>query len=284
MPTLALNFAQTETPLLRSFYQFSLSPDDEARVIADSMASAGASTAIAFVPSTDRGYRTLASFRAQFEARGGKLLDFRGYEPGLQDFSQTIAGVLNITLSNQRQRRLAANLGTAIQFEPRRRQDVDAIFIAAEDTRAGRLLAPQLRFNSAGDIPTYATSDVFDPGGTRARQRFERRDHSRTRPRSSRRIRTRCDLQREMLVYWPQRGNQVRLYAMGFDAYELVELALQRRSRRVARARNVRRSESRRDRQDPSRVAARAVSQRPPGRVRDPRRRRSAPRELVGTR
>ena len=165
VPTLALNFVQTETPALRSFYQFSLSPDDEARVIADSISSTGATTAIAFVPSTDRGYRTLASFRTQFEARGGRLLDFVGYEPALQDFSQSVAGVLNVTRSNQRQRRLAANLGIPVQFEPRRRQDVDAIFITADDARAGRLLAPQLRLNSAGDIPTYATSDVFDPCG-----------------------------------------------------------------------------------------------------------------------
>jgi uncharacterized protein len=221
VPTLALNFAQTETPLLRSFYQFALSPDDEARVIADSMASAGASTAIAFVPSTDRGYRTLASFRAQFEARGGKLLDFRGYEPGLQDFSQTIAGVLNITLSNQRQRRLAANLGTAIQFEPRRRQDVDAIFIAAEDTRAGRLLAPQLRFNSAGDIPTYATSEVFDPGGT-ARVNDLNGVIFTDSPAVIAPDGNAMDLQREIQVYWPQRVGYVRYHAMGFDAYELV--------------------------------------------------------------
>ena len=166
VPTLALNFAQTETPLLRSFYQFSLGPDDEARVIADSIASSGATTAIAFVPGTDRGFRTLASFKTQFEARGGKLLDFVPYEPALQDFSKSVAGVLNITRSNQRLRRLEANLGTPVQFEPRRREDVDAIFITADDTRAARLLAPQLRLNSAGDIPTYATSDIFDPGST----------------------------------------------------------------------------------------------------------------------
>jgi outer membrane PBP1 activator LpoA protein len=221
VPTLALNFAQTETPLLQSFYQFSLSPDDEARVIADSIASAGASTAIAFVPSTDRGYRTLNAFRAQFEARGGKLLDFVGYEPALQDFSQPIAGVLNITRSNQRQRRLAANLGTAIQFEPRRRQDVDAIFIAAEDTRAGRLLAPQLRFNSAGDIPTYATSEVFDPGST-ARVNDLNGVIFTEAPAVIAPDSNSMDLQREFQAYWPQRGSLIRLYAMGFDAYELV--------------------------------------------------------------
>jgi hypothetical protein len=221
VPTLALNFVQAETPLLRSFYQMSLSQDDEARVIADSIAAAGATTAIAFVPSTDRGYRTLNSFRAQFEARGGKLLDFVGYEPALQDFSRDVAGVLNITRSNQRQRRLAANLGTAPQFEPRRRQDVDAFFVAADDTRPARLLAPQLRLNSAGNIPTFATSEVFDPGNAGRVNDLNGWIFADA-PAVIAPDLDAMDLQREIQVYWPQRAALVRLYAMGFDAYELV--------------------------------------------------------------
>src|SRR5256885_7623792 len=82
VPTLALNFSRTATPSLRSFYQFSLSPEDEARVIADAMALAGASTAIASVPSSDRGRRTLATFRTELESRGGRLIDYASYDPG----------------------------------------------------------------------------------------------------------------------------------------------------------------------------------------------------------
>jgi outer membrane PBP1 activator LpoA protein len=221
VPTLALNFARTESSLLRSFYQFSLSQDDEARVIADTIASAGAATAIAFVPVNDRGNRTLNSFRAQFEARGGTLLDFVLYEPALQDFSRDVAGVLNITRSNQRQRRLAANLGTAPQFEPRRRQDVDAIFIAADDADVGRLLVPQLRLNSAGDIPTFATSDVFNPGSASRANDLNGVIFTDS-PAVIAPDSDALDLQREIQAYWPQRGGLVRLYAMGFDAYRLV--------------------------------------------------------------
>lgn len=221
VPTLALNFAQTETPLLRSFYQFSLGPDDEARVIADAIASSGATTAIAFVPGTDRGYRTLASFKTQFEERGGKLLDFVPYEPALQDFSKSVAGVLNITRSNQRLRRLEANLGTPVQFEPRRREDVDAIFITADDTRAARLLAPQLRLNSAGDIPTYATSDIFDPGSTGRLNDLNGVIFTDS-PAVIAPDASATDLQEQVQAYWPQRSNLVRYYAMGADAYALV--------------------------------------------------------------
>jgi outer membrane PBP1 activator LpoA protein len=219
VPTLALNFAQTETPFLRSFYQFALAPEDEARVIAQAAAAAGATTAIAFVASDDRGYRLLNAFRGEFEALGGQLLDFSGYDPGLQDFSQPIAALLNITRSNQRYRRLAANLGVPVQFEPRRRQDVDMIFLAA-DARAGRLLAPQLRFHFAGDIPTYATSDIFDIGGN-VRNNDLNGVIFTDAPSVVAPDQTAADVQRDLQSYWPQRASQARLYAMGFDAYRL---------------------------------------------------------------
>jgi hypothetical protein len=220
VPTLALNFAQSPTPSLRSFYQFSLSPEDEARTIADAMALGGAATAIAFIPNSDRGRRTLATFRAEFEARGGRLLDYVGYDRGSQEFGPPIMSLLNITRSNQRERRLAANLGVPIEFEPRRRQDVDAIFIAADDARAGRLLAPQLRFHFAGDIPTFVTSDVYNPADAADNDLngliFADAPALITPSAGAE------DLQHDLTSYWPQRAGLMRLYGMGFDAYQLV--------------------------------------------------------------
>lgn len=221
VPTLALNFAQNETPLLRSFYQFALAPADEARAVAQHAAAQGATTAIALVRSETRGYDILNAFRTEFEALGGELLEFSGYDPNLQDFSAPITALLNLARSNQRYRRLAANLGTPIQFEPRRRQDVDLIFIAA-DARTARLLGPQLRFHSAGNVPTYATSDIFVPGDASRENDLNglifpdvpallAPDQASTALRS------------ELQVYWPQRAAaQVRYYGMGFDAYRLV--------------------------------------------------------------
>ena len=221
VPTLALNFAQTATPSLRSFYQFSLSPEDEARVIADAMALGGAKTAVAFIPNSDRGRRTLATFRTEFESRGGRLIDSVGYDRGSQEFGQPIMSLLNITRSNQRERRLAANLGVPIEFEPRRRQDIDAIFIAADDARAGRLLAPQLRFHSAGDIPTFATSDIYDPGNAAGDNDLNGLIFADA-PVLITPSASADDLRRDLQQYWPQRGGLTKLYGMGFDAYQLI--------------------------------------------------------------
>jgi outer membrane PBP1 activator LpoA protein len=221
VPTLALNVAQTDTPSLQSFYQFALASADEARAIAASAAASGATTAIALVRSNDRGYALLDNFRDEFAAHGGELLDFSGYAPGAQDFSQQIMGLMNITRSAQRQRRLAANLGVPVQFEPRLRQDVDLIFIQA-DASTGRLLAPQLRYQGTGDIPIYATSEIYQPGS-------DTRDTDLNgvifpdAPAVVAPDGAAAELQRALQDYWPRRGGQVRLYSMGFDAHELVE-------------------------------------------------------------
>ena len=221
VPTLALNFAQVTPPSLRSFYQFSLSPEDEARTIADAMALGGAKTAIAFIPNSDRGRRTLATFRMEFESRGGRLLDYVGYDRGSQEFGPPIMSLLNITRSNQRERRLAASLGVPIEFEPRRRQDIDAIFVAADDARSGRLLAPQLRFHSAGDIPTFATSDIYVPGNTAGDNDLNGLIFADA-PVLITPSTSADDLRHDLESYWPQRADRVKLYGMGFDAYHLI--------------------------------------------------------------
>jgi outer membrane PBP1 activator LpoA protein len=221
VPTLALNYATTETPFLRSFYQFALSIEDEARAIAAAAIAAGAKSAVAFVPSNQRGYQIRDNFQAAFEAGGGKLVDWFGYEPALQDFSQPTSTLLNVKRSQDRQRRLQANLGEPVQFEARRRQDIDMIFAIVPDDRTGRLIASQLRFFGAGDIPVYANAAIFDPGKT-ARDNdlngFIFADTPALLAPSSDASALRGDLQ----TYWPQRASLSRFYGMGFDAYGLV--------------------------------------------------------------
>jgi uncharacterized protein len=225
VPTLALNFTQRDLGFMPGFFQFALAPEDEARAIARHAIASGARNAAALVPITpgnDRADRILAEFRNELEARGGRLLVFDRYEPTASDFSAQVTALLNINRSNQRRTRLQANLGTQLQFEPRLRQDVDFILLVA-DARTGRLLAPQLRFHDAGNIPTYALSDVYEPG--------ERASESDLNgilfadlpwvlaPDSDS-----AALKRELESYWPQRsaGALTRFYALGHDAYRLV--------------------------------------------------------------
>ena len=220
VPTLALNFATNDATFLSSFYQFALAPEDEARTIAAAAIAQGARTAVAFVPSNPRGYQIRDNFQAAFEAAGGRLLDWNGYEPALQDFSQPIAALLNVTRSRDRYRRLAANLGVPVQFEARRREDVDMIFVVA-GAGTGRLLAPQLRFFGADDVPTYATAEIFDSARTTRDSDLNGLIFADV-PVLIAPDENASVVRNELAAYWPQRGGLTRYYGMGFDAYRLV--------------------------------------------------------------
>jgi outer membrane PBP1 activator LpoA protein len=223
VPTLALNFATNDTTFLHTFYQFALAPEDEARVIAAAAIVAGAKTAVAFLPSNQRGYQIRDSFSVAFQQAGGQLLDSYPYEPALQDFSQPTASLLNVTRSRDRHRRLAANLGVPVQFpEARHREDVDMIFVIVEDSRAGRLIASQLRFFGAGDIPVYANAYLFDDPANAARYNDLNGFIFADTPGLLAPNGDASELRSYLETYWPQRASLVRYYGMGFDAYGLI--------------------------------------------------------------
>ena len=112
VPTLALNFATNDTTFLSSFYQFALAPEDEARAIAAAAIAAGAKTAVAFVPSNQRGYQIRDNFPSRVRGKPAARCSIgTATSRRSQDFSQPTAALLNVTRSRERHRRLAANLG-----------------------------------------------------------------------------------------------------------------------------------------------------------------------------
>jgi outer membrane PBP1 activator LpoA protein len=222
VPTLSLNWAQTETPGFGNFYQFGLAPEDEISAIVHQAVAAGHKTAVAIVASDERGYRLLNTFRTEFEALGGQLLNSAGYVPDAQDVSGAIRDLLNVSRSEQRHRRLEANLGVDVAFEARRRQDIDMIFVQASPPM-GRLLAPNLRFYYAGDIPTYATAEIYEPTNRATDTDLEGVVFPDVPLLVSPDARA-AALTQALQAHWPRRAQQwLRLYGLGFDAYVLVD-------------------------------------------------------------
>jgi outer membrane PBP1 activator LpoA protein len=149
-------------------------------------------------------------------------LNATAYVPESNNLSAPITELLNITRSEQRHRRLQANLGLPVEFEPRRRQDVDMIFLQA-DPGPGRLLAPQLRFHNAGDIPTYATSDIHDTARLEPESDLNGIQFPDL-PLLLTPDTTSAALVDELQTFWPQRARQwIRYYSFGFDAYQLAQ-------------------------------------------------------------
>jgi outer membrane PBP1 activator LpoA protein len=161
-PILSLNFLPPGQPAPADFYQYALSPEDEARLAARRILADGHRNGLAIVPAGDWGTRVLTAFKQELEAGGGGLYASTSLEPSMTDYSDSITTVLRISDSTARHRRLESILGTKLQFEPRRRGDIEFIFAPAQ-ANVERLLRPQLRFHFAGNVPTYATSDAFEP-------------------------------------------------------------------------------------------------------------------------
>jgi outer membrane PBP1 activator LpoA protein len=219
VPVLTLNYLPDDTLPPPGLYQFALAPEDEAIAAAQRALQDGHMRAVALVPNNDWGRRLLTSFATEFEGLGGTLLDYRSYTPDKQDFSDEIESLMGLAGSVQRYRRLRANLGGALQFDPRRRQDAEFIFLATP-AAAGRLLKAQLKFHYSGDLPVYSTSAVNALDG-----------------------RSNADLNGIMFAdtpwvvdaqpwieslpalfneYWPEQRRLARLHAMGYDAYNLI--------------------------------------------------------------
>ncbi len=218
LPWLALN--NLDTPAAASNpYQFALTPEDEARAVAERAAAQGQLRALALAPDSDWGRRLLGAFTAALEERGGTVVAYRFYDPAMRDYTALIQRLLLLDESRTRQRELVANLGVSLEFEPRRRDDLDCIFLAANPV-SGRLLWPQLRFLNAGDLPIYATSAIYQPGesGGVDRDGIMFTDAPAvvgSDPRAS-------ALRATLASRWPPgAAGQMRFYAMGYDAYVL---------------------------------------------------------------
>jgi len=222
VPTLALNEASAGTVLPQYIYQFALSPEDEARQAALRARADNRRLALALVPANDWGMRIAASFGETLQANGGRLLQLATYTPGTPDFSDTMRQMLLVDESQERRRRLEAALGTNLEFEPRRRQDVDFIFVAAQ-ARDGRQIRPQLRFHYAANLPVYATSAIYSPeeGPNRDLDGVAFDDMPWVLADDG----DVAALRQELEAIWPaSTGRRARLYALGFDAYRLVPL------------------------------------------------------------
>ncbi len=202
--TLALNFLPDGVEVPERFYQYALSPEDEARLAARRIVADGRMSGVTLVPQSDWGRRVHTAFAEEFTMAGGQVVDQADYLQSTADFNDLLRRLLRTT--GQR--------GSAP------RPDAQFIFVAGQPVH-GRLIRTQLRFNYASALPMYATSDIYDPAGSGnvdldgvifpdmpwvldpqgssagARETAER--------------------------VWPGRSGQLgRLHAFGYDAYRLI--------------------------------------------------------------
>lgn len=145
---------------LPSLIRFALSPEDEARQVAERAWFDGHANALVITPANSWGERIFHAFNSHWEQLGGKTLKYVSIEQDTQDYSVPIELLLNINNSEQRAKLLRSKLNRKIYTETRRRQDADFIFMAAMPVM-GRQLIPQIRYHRADDLSVYSISNIY---------------------------------------------------------------------------------------------------------------------------
>ena len=253
VPTLTLNHAERppgtdvaagsgagpQAPPTSGLYQFALSPESEARLVAEYAWFAGHTNAAVLVPVGAGGERVAAAFTDAWEELGGMVVETQSYLNDGSDMSTPVRKVLNVDESDARYRSLRQVLGVDVNQETRRRRDVDFVFMAAFPRQA-RQLRPQLEFHQAQDLPVYSTSHIYSGIADAEADRdidgvifgdmpWVLDPHA-----------SGGDLRREIDVVWSDALSAfVRLYAFGADAYRLVKELGKLRAQQYAEFRGV---------------------------------------------
>ena len=218
VPTLALNNVEGQAPASPLLYQFALSPEDEARQLAARAWQDGHRRVAILGPvdgaGSDTALRKRESFRAEWERLGGKVVALNGYRENYQD---SISDMLLLSESAERQRRLSQLLGRTAVAELRRRQDIDFIYLVAQPAPA-RQIVPSLAYLYAGDIPVYASQDIY--AGT-ARQTDDRDLNGVIFGESPWLLESSGDVGRTRQLFPVASAPNLRLQAFGIDAFRL---------------------------------------------------------------
>ena len=222
VPVLALNHIEDPSSVSGTLYQFGLAPEDEAREVARRASHDGHSRVIALVPETERGARIYAAFAAEWQNLGGTILETQQYNPTEADHGMTISAALNLDASRARHQQLVRTLGRQLDFEPRRRQDIDFVFLVA-NPRQARLIRPQLSFYRASRVPVYATSQVFTGQADQDRDSDINGIVFCDMPWTLEHGGNWEHLRNAVNEHWPANAARYpRLYALGLDAYRII--------------------------------------------------------------
>lgn len=223
VPILTLNYLPEGTDRAPAgMVQFGLLPEDEARQAAEAAIQNGHYNGVILVPSGDWGNRMFEAFRNRYEELGGVLIEDGRYNARATDHGRHIRALLDLDQSYLRRRRVQRIIGESVRFEPRRRQDVDMIFVAANPEQA-RLIEPQLEFHRAAELPVYATSSVFT-GVPDPKADWDMNGLFFTEiPWILGNLENPGELYRQVTSSWPDRHARFpRLYALGIDALSIV--------------------------------------------------------------
>ena len=160
VPVFALNATEAPAQGQMPFYQFGLRPEDEVIDAADRAWREERRRVVLIVPNTALGTRLMTAFNARWESLGGAVIATARFNRNVGSYEKTVQEVFGLSESQGRAATLRKLLRREIAFDTQRRDDVDAVVLAALPVDARQIL-PQFRFFGADNVPVYATSMVY---------------------------------------------------------------------------------------------------------------------------
>ena len=201
-----------------SFYEYGLSTEDEARAVARRGILDGHRRVLIIRPETSWGDRATNSFVAEWTKLGGEVAGISEFN-NKTEFSQLAGQALLVDESQKRAKELNRVLREKLGFEPRRRHDVDMIYMPSNPKEA-RQLKPALSYQFAGKLPVYATSSAYT--GRVSPSRDQDLDNLRVPVMTWYLPDQKGNLESNIRATWSNsRGQYGSLYAMGADAFKL---------------------------------------------------------------
>lgn len=152
----------TDDPLPNSkFWQFGLPIEEEVNALARYAYARGIRRVGALIAESNIGLRAGAALEDIWYALGGEWIGTEVISSG-SELSEVGRDLLLTNRSQRRHVRLQRIIGSKIEHIPRRRQDLDGLFIAAPGGR-GHQITAALAYNYLEGIPLFALSSIYQP-------------------------------------------------------------------------------------------------------------------------
>lgn len=142
-------------------FRLAMSPERESFNVAKRAAASGHVNAAILAPDTATGKRSVDAFQQAWLANGGRVSNIISYSNNQFDHSSELKMLFGLNQSQQRHYQLSKALGFKPKFAPYRRNDIDFVYMVAND-KTGRLVRPQINFFGGTSIPVFAQSGVYN--------------------------------------------------------------------------------------------------------------------------
>ncbi|MCU4676666.1 penicillin-binding protein activator [Catenovulum sp. 2E275] len=217
---------QDEPEQVAAQYSFTLSPEMEARQAAIKMHQLGHQKPIVFAANNSFGKRMSDAFVKAFSEFSNKHISVAFYS-NTKEMETSVTSLMETEQSESRIKTIRSLVGRGVQFEsePRNRRDIDAIYIIGDPTQT-RILKPYIDVNTspfAPIIPIYASSLSYSSNLNNADMRDLNQIIFSDMPWILPGRANHNQLAHQMQLAWKNTNDQLsRLFAFGFDAYQLV--------------------------------------------------------------